>query len=249
MRLEKWLRRNIENTAASIKARPYTWGFCLLIVFILIPLILWLCYYIGDCGFVLIRTSLTIDGLLGFYGSFLAFSGTAALGVLAFWQNRQYQAENKRLNKMLFEAQIFSNCAFFKTESCKIMFYEEAEQFRLNIYFRNIGKSTAVFAMPYDLEFSKYEFKTGEASDKIAIQSPGQAETNILPEKLLCIASQSFKYRILNDEDYFAHITISIVSENQAQYDQEIQLRFKCINNKLTYVNEYSSKFLRLYKD
>lgn len=248
MKFEKWLQQKCDKIIKFVKRRPYTSTFSLLFVLSFIPLIVWLCYFIGDCGFVLVKTSLTIDGYLGFYGAFLAFLGTVALSTIALWQNRVYQLDNQKLNQKIFEIQIFSNASFFKVESCKVVFDDdEMERFHLYVILRNVGKSIAMSVMPYEFEFSKIGYKVGKASEDVIIQVREQSEANILPQKSISIISEPLKYTMLNQEDYFAHISISIVSESQAQYDQEIQLHFKYTNGHLKYLNEYPSKFLKLY--
>ncbi len=84
-RIKSWLT----NLSQNIQKNPYTYGFWSIIILLIIPIITWLLYYIGDCGYIFIETSLTVGDALGFYGSFLAFLGTVALGALALWQNKQ----------------------------------------------------------------------------------------------------------------------------------------------------------------
>lgn len=247
MKFEEKLRQKCGSIIENIKGKPYTWGISAAILLIAIPLFFWICYFIGDSGFILIRTSLSIDAFLDFYGSFLAFLGTVALGALALWQNKRYQAENNKLNKKLFESQVFMNCAFFKTESCKVIFDEDTKQFWINIYFRNVGKSIAICVLPYEFEFSKFGYRIGKSTDHVIIQVFDKAEANVLPGNLLLFTSNPIEYVLIDETEYFAHIIISIVSENQIQYDQEIQLHFKYFNGKLNYLNEYPSHFLELY--
>jgi hypothetical protein len=81
------------------------------IVIIIVPILIWGAYFVGDCGFVLIRTSLAVGDALTFYGSILAFIGTVLLGALALWQNKKaneinerlLNLENSRENKIIFE--------------------------------------------------------------------------------------------------------------------------------------------------
>ena len=67
------------------------------IVLLAFPVIIWIAYFIGDSGFILIRTSLGIGDALGFYGSLLAFLGTILLGALALWQNNKLNKINNDL--------------------------------------------------------------------------------------------------------------------------------------------------------
>lgn len=98
---EEQLRQKYNNFVKDIKARPYVWGKRFINILVLIPIVSWGAYFIGDCGFVLIYTSLTIDGLLSFYGTFLAFLGTVALGALALWQNKNIYNRNKEHERIM----------------------------------------------------------------------------------------------------------------------------------------------------
>jgi hypothetical protein len=64
---------------------------------LLIPLIIFILYLIGDNLVVIINTSLTVGDALGFYGSILSFIGTVILGCVAIWQNNNANKNNKRL--------------------------------------------------------------------------------------------------------------------------------------------------------
>lgn len=81
----------------NITCYPYLWARRLLIIFILVPTVIFLLYCIGDHGFILIDTSLTVGDALSFYGTLLSFIGTVALGILALYQNIQANKINHRL--------------------------------------------------------------------------------------------------------------------------------------------------------
>lgn len=87
------IKRFINTLRRNIKIRPYTyllWGTLTIIV---VPIIIWLLYFIGDCGYVLLNISLSSGDALGFYGAFLSFIGTVVLGAIALWQMK-----NRKLN-------------------------------------------------------------------------------------------------------------------------------------------------------
>lgn len=89
--MNSWIEDKAKRLFSKIKAKPYLWGFWSAAILLLIPILVWLLYYIGDNYFVLIRTSLTVGDALGFYASLLAFAGTIVLGAIAVWQNLRLQ--------------------------------------------------------------------------------------------------------------------------------------------------------------
>lgn len=74
----------------------YHWMTRLSVLLLIIPFAIWLLYFIGDI-FGGIPTSISAGEFLNFYGSFLAFLGTVALGALALWQNVKANEINNRL--------------------------------------------------------------------------------------------------------------------------------------------------------
>lgn len=83
-----------EKIKSEIEENQYIFALRILSIILIIPIIVWFLYYIGDLGFIVINTSLSIDGFLGFYGAFLSFLGTITLGILALWQNKKFKIEN-----------------------------------------------------------------------------------------------------------------------------------------------------------
>lgn len=63
----------------------------------IIPTIIFISYFIGERGYVLIYTNLSIGDALSFYGSVLSFLGTISLGIVALWQNHKANQINLRL--------------------------------------------------------------------------------------------------------------------------------------------------------
>ncbi len=83
----------IDKLWLRIKDKKYKFGFCCAIVFLIIPILIWFAYFIGDIWWG-IPTHITAGDALMFYGSFLAFLGTVALGSLALWQNHRLSKRN-----------------------------------------------------------------------------------------------------------------------------------------------------------
>ncbi len=72
----------------------------LVTLLLLMPLVFFFAYLAGDYGFGIIKTSLSIDGILAFYGGFLAFIGTVSLGCLTVWQSiRANELNNKVIQR------------------------------------------------------------------------------------------------------------------------------------------------------
>lgn len=87
-----------------IKAEIIIGSIGILVVALTIPILINELYKIGlktDSGYV---TLWEAKDALAFYGSFLSFVGTVALGMLALWQNQKFKIENDkaqdRLEKM-----------------------------------------------------------------------------------------------------------------------------------------------------
>lgn len=99
----------------QIKAELQKRKFCVAII-ILIPILIWLCYFVGDNCFILINTSLTVGDALGFYAALLSFIGTVVLGVVAVWQNKQAT----EISKQLLQNELVTN-------SCVIDFDDDIE--------------------------------------------------------------------------------------------------------------------------
>lgn len=101
------------------------------IVIIILPILIWGTYFVGDCGFVLINTSLEVGDALTFYGSILAFIGTILLGALALWQNNKLNLINNDLMKQQYKPII--------TVSHLVDVADEKEKFRT--YYRTVERN------------------------------------------------------------------------------------------------------------
>ena len=145
MKFEDKFRQRCKVIIENIKKSPYTWGLSTVILLVAIPLVLWFCYFIGDCGFILIKTSLTIDGFLDFYGSFLAFLGTVALGALALWQNHKFKIENDKAQSKL--EQVNDNVLNLDIKKDKERLFE--------IYFKYLDQTQNIFNPEYVLGHPK----------------------------------------------------------------------------------------------
>lgn len=94
--MNEWISKKCKNVMNSVIIKPYIYGFlCSLIVLVILPFLIWLIYYIGDSGFVLINTSLKVGEALYFYGVLLTFVSTVFLSSLVLWQNIRFNRENK----------------------------------------------------------------------------------------------------------------------------------------------------------
>ena len=103
--------------------------------------------------------------------------------------------------------------------------------------------------MPYEFEFSKYSYKCEKHTQDIFLQICETTHTNVLSEEIIDFISDSISLKMIEGQDvFYAHITLSIVSENQIQYDQVIQMKFEKRDCILKYVSEYPTQFLKLYE-
>jgi len=222
---------------------------CMLIIVLSIPIIINELYKFGNStgrGYI---TLWDAKDALAFYGSFLAFIGTISLGVLALHQNQVFKDENEKMNRKLMQAQIFSSCAFYKVGSCRVNVNEDEGTFQIVVYLKNIGKAVAICTIPYEFEFSRYGYKTEKHTQDIFLQVCDTAHTNVLSEGIIDFVTDSISLKMISEQDvFYAHMTLSIVSENQMQYDQVIQMKFEKRDGILKYVSEYPAQFLRLYE-
>lgn len=99
-------RQVFKNLKALKSNYPTIYKYLLSIIISLtiMPILIWVTYFTGDSGFILIRTSLGVGDALTFYASILAFIGTVLLGALALLQNFKFKKENdiaqNRLERM-----------------------------------------------------------------------------------------------------------------------------------------------------
>ena len=87
----------------KVVKKPYLYGFLIIIILLLLPALIFILYFIGDHGYNLVYTSLTVGDALGFYGSLLSFLGTISLGALALWQNYKLNKVNQTLTALQLE--------------------------------------------------------------------------------------------------------------------------------------------------
>lgn len=227
-------------------AKWWLW-FSTFIVVLAIPIIINEQYKYGNSTGTGYYTLWEAKDALAFYGSFLSFVGTILLGALVLHQNKVFKDDNEKLNRKLIQAQIFNNCAFYKVGSCFVNVYEEETAFDISVFLKNIGKSIAVCTSPIEFEFSKYGFKSENRTHNIFLQTCTITHTNVLSDGVINFTSEAIPFNMITEQDvYYAHMTLNIVSENQMQYDQVIQMRFEKRDGILKYVSEYPAQFLKL---
>lgn len=184
--------------------------------------------------------------VLAFYGSFLTCIGTVLLGALALKQNKVFKEENEKLNKKLMQAQIFNSCAFYKIEGCHIKL--QPEKLALNLFIKNIGKSVAINTLPYEFEFSKYGYQCPNNTKDVIKQYFDKTYANTDTNNIINFNIEfEPNFCFENDIFYYAHITMSILTENQLQYDQIIRMNFQFKHGQLHYIGEYPLS-LNLYQ-
>lgn len=215
---------------------PFTMAFVLLMPFVLMLI-----------AFFIININIFDNP--EFWYSYMGYFGTVMLASLALWQNQAFKSENEITNRKFMQAQVFSSCAFYKIESVKVTTFEEDNNFVILIYMRNIGKSTAVFTLPYEFEFSKYGFIIGKQSHNVIIEVSDKTFSNTLSNEIIEYISKPISLnKIKEDKLYFVHLTLSIVSENQMQYDQTIGLQFVKQGKELKYEKDIPTQTFKLYE-
>ena len=118
-----WLESKCKDVILHIRNRPHKWGSILLLVILIIPCLIWLAYWIGDSGHVLIHTSLEVGDALNFYAALVGSIGTILLGVVAIWQTKKAHLLNERmfaLERDKKNSEIFDLCFSFQEEIGKI---------------------------------------------------------------------------------------------------------------------------------
>jgi len=180
----------------------------------------------------------------------LSAIATTILGAVAVWQNIEYRKLSDELDKRTFKAQVLSSCPYFSV----INFIIETDDLGNHIFkmkLNNIGNSLATFVLPSDFEFSKFGYYYGKNSNEIIHSYYTNDYTNIEPNSCFEFVTEPLKlcFEDTSDRSYFTHIILSIVGQNQIQFDQEIQLEYKIIDGKLTYVAQHQMQFLNIYEN
>ena len=70
---------------------------------------------------------------------------------------------------------------------------------------------------------------------------------NVKTNDMIEFITGQIDFELAEEQRYFSHIILSVVSDNQVQFDQQIILEFKYENNQLKYIGQSVSKFLELY--
>lgn len=92
MSMNERLKTAFQQVKRRVAKKPYLWvTIAIFLGLIIIPVCIWVAFFVGDNGFVIIHTSLEVGDALGFYGSILAFISTGVLGLIAVMQNNRLQ--------------------------------------------------------------------------------------------------------------------------------------------------------------
>lgn len=186
--------------------------------------------------------------LASILGGVLSAVATTILGAIAIWQNIEYRKLNDILEKRTFKAQVLSSCPYFSVTKC-IANKDETGKYIFEITLNNIGNSLATFVLPTEFEFSNLGYYYGKNSKGVVNTIYDIDYSNIEPNQSLTFISEPINYDFESTENntFFAHMVISIVGHNQIQFDQQIQLEFRSVDNNLIYLSQHQSQFLNLY--
>ena len=115
--LNEHVKKLIGKLSDKVRDKPYGCGCLGIATIFLIPVVIWVLYFIGDQGYVLINTSLAVGEALGFYGTFITFLGTMSLTALVIWQSHQNRKKDEAYRALLdrFERDKYMpkfNCSF-----------------------------------------------------------------------------------------------------------------------------------------
>lgn len=87
---------SIKNRILIFRQIPYAYSLLVAIFcFVIIPLLICVLFLIGDYGYILIRSSISIGTILGLYGSILTAIGTITLGAIAVKQTQLLHDQNR----------------------------------------------------------------------------------------------------------------------------------------------------------
>lgn len=186
------------------------------------------------------------SNLASILGGVLSAVATVLLGIVAIWQNIEYKHQSDIAEKRLFKVQVFNSCPYFSVKNCDVQTNNDSE-FGYCIELKNIGKTFAPFVMVSEIEFSKFNYFIGKSSNNVFNKYFDEHHINILQNKVFEFISKKITYKLIEGETYYSHIILSVVSENQIQFDQQISLQFKYLNNELKFIKEVSSQFLEIY--
>lgn len=180
----------------------------------------------------------------------LSAVATTILGAIAVWQNIEYQKLSDKLDKRTFKAQVLSSCPYFSVTNCVIE-NDDSGNYIFKVQLKNIGNSLATFVLPSEFEFSRYGYYYGKNHNGTIHSCYARDYANIESNQSFEFISEPFNLQTekTNDCTYFTYIVLSIVGQNQIQFDQEIQLECKMVDNKLTYITQHQSQFLNIYEN
>lgn len=197
-------------------------------------------------GLTCANCSWMTPNLASLWGGVLSAVATVFLGIVAIWQNTEYKHQSDIAQDKLFKAQVFSSCPYFSVEDCDVQ-TKSSNQFGYMVRLKNIGKTFAPFVMITELEFSKTMLFIGKKSKDVFNKCFDEEFLNVKFNEMIEFITMQIDYELLEGQIYYSHIILSVVSDNQVQFDQQITLKFKYENNELKYMEQAVSKFLELY--
>lgn len=185
-----------------------------------------------------------------FWYGYMSYFGTVCLAIVAVWQSNDFEEQAVRREKRLFNLQVYGSCAYFVVADVNVVKGNGKNKLKLHVKFKNVGNGNALGVILQDFEFGKYGYKIGKNSkdqiDILLFEEYGY----IAKQHLFEITSPEISCdTIVGKEECYAYFILTVVSDNQMMFDQEIQLRFGNDENGLTYRGAYMSRFFELYED
>lgn len=105
----------------------------------------------------------------------------------------------------------------------------------------------APWVMATQLELSKSCFLLNKADNYTYSEIYENEYFNLKPEEFFIFHSDGINITLDEGKTYYLHLVLSVVSDSQVQFDQQITIKYEVKNNKLKCVGQAASKFLELY--
>lgn len=220
-----------------------------------VPIIIWLLYFIGDCGFVLIKTSFTVGDAIGAYVTLLGAIATivAVVSTILYTTNseidrRNYDADNKEKEKKIkeFEEKIILLVEYINPRL--FMGFSSYSEYDTPINFKESINHYNVFR--YHLSTVKLYFEVNQVDAKITdyFQDIVSEDTKILKafEDRECVVKE-LNYLYVNDKTNEQRITILV--ETLKKYDVFFNKLYETdydviINNTRDLIAHYKKKIM-----
>ncbi len=231
----------------------YRWLITIAIITVAVPFFIWGFFLFGNKIWG-ISTNFSAGEVLGFYGTFLAFLGTAALGALALWQNKKIREQSKnendelkRLNKdantinsRLLDIQQAQYMPIIDIDNDKPHFENSDNRTSVTITFKNRGHS--------DIKYFVIEKMSNEHLQRIK-----QEKTSLLPgmmASMKAIMSVFSNLLYVENQEYQGKADektiIGLMVDERKTWNLEIEHNESAIGLKIKMINIYGHTYCEI---